>query len=134
MIKKLFYVYYWTKALNLIQKENYLDAFNYLTKIDENDMKDNIQFFILKGYSLLNLAEWEYGLRILEKAEYILTTKKIELNQDSMNYLLFYIYDLKDITFLAIKKDDESIFWKKKKNDLSFNISKVEKNINDFFL
>jgi len=129
LLDRLIGAFYWVKVKSSLTESNYLDALNYLNKVEDKiSSKIKYKFYFFKAFSLLMLKEFEYSVILIEKG--ITLAKEVkEYNDDEKKYLEVYGLDLLELNFKMLDKSIENKQIKKQISLIYFDIKKVRRNI-----
>ena len=126
--------YYWVKAINAIEQEDYLEAFNLLSKINVRATSKNYKYFLFKALSLVHLNDYAYAIDMLDKAEFILNKYHINnIDSNTLSYLKYYIFSLKASAFSLLGEEVKRQQYQKKCNEEKFQLSNVDNRVKNLF-
>lgn len=97
---------YWTKAIKALSYNNDLDANIYLNKMNQNLVKNNYKYFMLRAFSYLMLKKYENAIIDCAKSLQILENKKYTLNDDEYKYLKKYIFYILCTSYRVLKNNN----------------------------
>jgi len=123
--------FYWAMAIKRIHEGNNLDAYISLNKLHEKFTKNNYKYYLLKGFVLLMLKEYEHSIKVLDYG--LIAVNKNNLNNDEKRYLQKYIYSLIEMSYKMMDQTNNAEKTRIEMKKISYSIDNIQERIIQLF-